>query len=394
MDTNNIWRECNKCRKKLASYKTLWQHKKTCKYSCSKGKMLMNTVDNKAATTVEENNHQRPKDSRLSSFIDDIINKKPESENAMIQPLKSTPMSYAEQNMVDPSLSNKEPVEEILSVHETAKKLNIIPESDESSDDESIVEHPSPKKRKLKDADDAPLTITDVHNVSKDDNLSQGNENIDNKREGKDENEENEDVSDYDMDNNDDTVLGEGSDNEDESDNDDDENISKHELKSRLHRSVNNLKMFELDLDADKALSNIDLLEYIDILKVPKFRGVFMRDELPKRINPVECGIVNLSPHEQLGTHWVCYAKVHKTRIYFDSFGRKTPLEIQKYMKTAEEFRNDTPVIERSTDIVQRVNTKICGHLCLFVLTSLMRERLSYQRVKDQLNDAFSEYYY
>ena len=45
-----------------------------------------------------------------------------------------------------------------------------------------------------------------------------------------------------------------------------------------------------------------------------------MRDELPKRINPVECVIVNLSPHEQLGSHWVCYAKVHETRIYFDSF--------------------------------------------------------------------------
>ena len=103
--------------------------------------------------------------------------------------------------------------------------------------------------------------------------------------------------------------------------------------------------MFELDLDADRALSNIDLLEYIKLLKVPKFRGVFHRDELPKRINAVECGIVNLSPHEQLGTHWVCYAKVHKTRIYFDSFGRKTPLEIQMYMKTAEEFRNNDPVI-------------------------------------------------
>ena len=118
-----------------------------------------------------------------------------------------------------------------------------------------------------------------------------------------------------------------------------------------------------------------------------------MRDELPERINPVECGIVNLSPHEQLGTHWVCYAKVHKTRIYFDSFGRKTPLEIQKYMKTAEEFRNNTPVIESSADIVQRVNTDICGHLCLFVLTSLMRERLPYQQIMNQLNYTFSEHF-
>ena len=48
------------------------------------------------------------------------------------------------------------------------------------------------------------------------------------------------------------------------------------------------MKVYELDLDADKALNNVDLLEYIDLLKVPKFKGVFMRDELPERINPVE----------------------------------------------------------------------------------------------------------
>ena len=119
-----------------------------------------------------------------------------------------------------------------------------------------------------------------------------------------------------------------------------------------------------------------------------------MVDELPKRINPVECGIVNLSPHEQMGSHWVLYVKVHKILIYFDSFARKTPLEIQKYLKTAEEFRNDAPVIQRNKDIVQREHTKICGQLCLFVLTSLMRERFSFQQVMDQLNHAFSEYYY
>ena len=154
------------------------------------------------------------------------------------------------------------------------------------------------------------------------------------------------------------------------------------------------MRVFELNLDADEGLTNIDIFKYIDLLKVPKFRGVFMRDELPKRVNPVECGIVNLSAHKQLGTHWVCYGKIHNTRIYFDSFARKVPLEIQKYLKTAEEFRNNAPVIERNTTTVQRLDTKICGHLCLFVLTSLMREHLSFQHVMEQLNYAFSEQYY
>ena len=77
-----------------------------------------------------------------------------------------------------------------------------------------------------------------------------------------------------------------------------------------------------------------------------------------------------------------------------DSFGRKAPLEIQKYMKTAEEFRNNAPVIETSSNIVQRVDTKVCGHLCLFVLTSLMREHLSFQQVVHQLNYGYSQYYW
>ena len=154
------------------------------------------------------------------------------------------------------------------------------------------------------------------------------------------------------------------------------------------------MKVFELDLDADEALTNIDLLRYIDELKVPKFRGVFMRDELPERPNPVECGIVNLSTHEQMGTHWVCYARIHNTRVYFDSVGQKTPLEIQYYLKTAEEFDNGSKVIERNADVVQRPNTKICGHMCLFVLTSLMREHLSFQHIMDQLTYGHSQFYW
>ena len=119
-----------------------------------------------------------------------------------------------------------------------------------------------------------------------------------------------------------------------------------------------------------------------------------MRDELPEQVNAVECGIVNLSTYQHLGTHWVCYIKIHHNRFYFDSFGRKTPLEIQKYLKTAKEFRNNLPAIWTSTDVVQTPKTEICGHLCLFFLTSLMREHLSFQHVIDQLIYGHSHYYW
>ena len=123
----------------------------------------------------------------------------------------------------------------------------------------------------------------------------------------------------------------------------------------------------------NKSLTNVDLSAYAKQLQIPCFRGVYMRDELPKtEARRRECAIVNFNTSRESGSHWVCYYKDgREQRIYFDSFGQITPIEIQKHLKTKSEFANDTAVIQRNTDIVQAVNTRVCGHLCLFVLKSL-----------------------
>ena len=120
-------------------------------------------------------------------------------------------------------------------------------------------------------------------------------------------------------------------------------------------------------------LSNFDLLELVKYLKVPNFRGVFMRDTLPDTPHDKECGVVNFNKSSEPGSHWVAYYKDGDKRIYFDSFGQVAPTEIQKYLKSEEEFRDNKPVIQRNTDIVQKVNTKICGQLCVYVLDSLSK---------------------
>ena len=58
-------------------------------------------------------------------------------------------------------------------------------------------------------------------------------------------------------------------------------------------------------------------------------------------------------------------------RIYFDSYGQITPVEIERHLKTGSEFDRGKEVIQRNTDIVQAASTSVCGHLCLFVLKSL-----------------------
>ena len=313
-------KECSTCHKQMRS-DNLLRHKNVCE------------GENRTILTSDSKyNYQRKgNDLQLSRFANNIINKNQDSGA-----FNSTSIGNGKDNTV------RNP-DKVLTIHEAAKKLKIIPESDDESEG-SIVG---------------------------------------------DEYESEEDDEDMEVDptNENETVIY-----EDESDS---ENITKDELKARLYTSSNVMKVFGLKLVADRALSNIELLQYIRMLKVPKFRDVFHIDELPKKVNDVECGIINLSTHEKMGSHWVCYVKIHKTRIFFDSFGRKTPIQIQKYLKTDKEFKNNTSVIQRNIDIVQRVNTKMCGHLCLFVLTSLMRERFfSYHQVMDQLRCAFEEHYY
>ena len=139
----------------------------------------------------------------------------------------------------------------------------------------------------------------------------------------------------------------------------------------------------------DKVLTNYDLCKYATQLKIPHFRGTLhFRDTLPAAPYKVECAIVNLNTSAERGSHWVCHNKNNKTRIYFDSFGQVTPLEIQTYLKTKSE--SGVGVIQRNTDVVQAINTSICGHLCLFVLKALAGEHWSFQQVLNTLNNGYS----
>ena len=110
-----------------------------------------------------------------------------------------------------------------------------------------------------------------------------------------------------------------------------------------------------------------------------------MRDTLSRQTpHSVECGIVNLNTSSQSGSHWICYYRNKSNRIYFYSFGQITPVEIQRYLKTGTEFARGREVIQRNTDIVQAANTRVCGHLCLFVL-KLLANGEQFQTILDHM---------
>ena len=130
------------------------------------------------------------------------------------------------------------------------------------------------------------------------------------------------------------------------------------------------MQIFNISI-ADKPLTNIEFACYARLLKIPDLREVFMRDTLPKYPFNVECGIVNFNTSTQPGSHWVCHYRNKNERIYFNSCGQISPVEIQRYLKTSSEFDRGKEVIQRNTDIVKAANTPVCGHLCLFVLKSV-----------------------
>ena len=107
-------------------------------------------------------------------------------------------------------------------------------------------------------------------------------------------------------------------------------------------------------------------MKYVSLLKIPNFRGIFMRNALPST-KPFEneSAIINLDDKNGSGTHWTCYKKIGQNVWYFDSMGNvKPPKELFDYLKVKKIFYNN--------DRYQNFNSFICGHLCLKFLYNNM----------------------
>ena len=121
------------------------------------------------------------------------------------------------------------------------------------------------------------------------------------------------------------------------------------------------IRVYDIKLP-NESLSNLQLMEAVRKLKIPNFRGVCMRDNLPKEPRTKECGILNLDASTGGGTHWTAWYKNGKKKYYFDSSGLQPSTEMVSYLK---------PGIRYNTERVQPRDQVFCGHLCLYVLKGL-----------------------
>lgn len=110
-------------------------------------------------------------------------------------------------------------------------------------------------------------------------------------------------------------------------------------------------------------MSNFDILEYAKKLKIPNFRGVYMRNALPSSgPHYRESAIVNLDDASGPGTNWVAYRKRGNDVVYFDSFGDlQPPLDLLLYLSVDR--------VKYNPQRYQDFGTYNCGHLCLQFLS-------------------------
>lgn len=120
-------------------------------------------------------------------------------------------------------------------------------------------------------------------------------------------------------------------------------------------------------------LTDIDIKNYVKKFQIPHFRGVFMKDQLPRKIRKkYENGVINLDNAIGPGTHWVAYKKRGNQIVYFDSYGNlRPPREVKNYFKSNGNVQIFYNYINYQT--LQKPSYN-CGHLCIkFLLNKLYK---------------------
>ena len=126
-----------------------------------------------------------------------------------------------------------------------------------------------------------------------------------------------------------------------------------------------------------RILTDIDLLKFAKLLKIPHFQGVFMRNGLPEG-GPYrkESANVNLDDQEGPGTHWCAYTKLSKDIIYFDCFGNlRPPSDLFKYLGVGS--------VKYKHERYQTFDRFVRGHLCLKFLCNQLNLPNMYCLYKD-----------
>jgi hypothetical protein len=102
-------------------------------------------------------------------------------------------------------------------------------------------------------------------------------------------------------------------------------------------------------------LTDDDIDKLVPQLKIPHFKGCFLKTQIPKLKKGESC-IINLNGH----SHWCALIRLD-TYYYFDSFGIIAPKELDGIDYTYSEVD------------LQSMNSSACGWYCIAFLISMNR---------------------
>lgn len=132
-------------------------------------------------------------------------------------------------------------------------------------------------------------------------------------------------------------------------------------------------------------LSNFDVINLVEKMNIPNFKGCFYKDQLNK-VEPNSSYIINLNSELDedgkisKGSHWVCLVTNDmKQSIYFDSYGEKYPTEIKNLLKS-NQYK-----IGHTSKNIQSLMSNLCGFFCLAFIYYLS---VSKHRTHNIFNDA------
>lgn len=112
--------------------------------------------------------------------------------------------------------------------------------------------------------------------------------------------------------------------------------------------------------------------------KQKMFKGVFPCDSLPKKFTLPASFVINLSAHNECGSHWVAlYINNDRQAFYFDSFGFGIR---NKFIRSFLKVHCKT--FTCNTKQLQHVMSNKCGKFCCVFITSILNNA----RIDDFLN--------
>jgi hypothetical protein len=99
------------------------------------------------------------------------------------------------------------------------------------------------------------------------------------------------------------------------------------------------------------------------------FKGVFACDCLPHRFKLPAVFVINLSQHDEAGSHWVAvHISEFGKAIYFDSFGMKpSNFHIISFLKMHSKR------IEYNEKQLQHITSNKCGQFCCVFVVSILK---------------------